>query len=163
ALAMNRLKFRAWSNVALGGMASSWRALTTSSSAGPLCASTSRTAPSSFCGSSTRMPWMPIASAIAAKLGFLSSVPVSRKPLAFGELVEILARLFVVGDGGIEILAVGFLLELGQQGGDRRGDIAHHAQREMAAIAEAFGPDVDLRDLGSFGIELPVGKVGAQQ
>src|SRR5262249_21200681 len=48
ALLMNRPKFSAWPKVALGGMTSSWRALTTSSSAGPLCPSTSRTAPSSF-------------------------------------------------------------------------------------------------------------------
>ena len=32
----------------------------------------------------------------------------------------------------------------------------------MAAIAEALRPDVDLRDPGALGIELPVGKVGAE-
>ena len=65
-------------------MTSSWRALTTSTSAGPSCASTSRSAPSSFCGSSTRIALMPIASAMAAKFGFLSVDARCRgSPIAF--------------------------------------------------------------------------------
>ena len=64
-------------------MASSCRALTTSTSAGPLCARAASMALFSSCGFSTRKPRTPIACAINAKFGFLRSQPASRKPLAF--------------------------------------------------------------------------------
>ena len=83
--------------------------------------------------------------------------------LALGELVEVLARLLVMGERAIEELAVGPLLELGQQRRHRGADIADDAQRQVAAIAEALRPDVDLHDPGALGIELAVGEVGAEQ
>ena len=83
--------------------------------------------------------------------------------LALGQLVEILARLGVVGARRVEELRVRLLLELGQKRDHRVGDVAHDAQRQMAAVAEALGADVDLRHRGALGIELAVGKVAAQQ
>jgi hypothetical protein len=47
---MNRPKLRASSMVVVGGMINSWRALTTSTSAGPSCLSAALIAASSCCG-----------------------------------------------------------------------------------------------------------------
>jgi hypothetical protein len=41
-------------------------------------------------------------------------------------------------------------------------DRAEHADFERTAVAESFGTDIDLRDLGVFGEELPVRKISAE-
>ena len=81
-LGMDRAEFWAEVNalaqdpaVIVGGMDSSWRAVTTSSSAGPSWARNSSTAPARSSGRSTRRPWIPSDSASAAKSGFSRSVP----------------------------------------------------------------------------------------
>src|ERR1700692_2429396 len=50
---------------------------------GPSCAKAAAIPSSTLAGSSIRMPRIPMASAIAAKFGFLSSVPKSRHPVDF--------------------------------------------------------------------------------
>ncbi len=64
-------------------MASSVRFTTASTRTGPSWASAAAMPSSTSAGSSSRMPRMPTASAMAAKFGFLNSVPKSRKPVDF--------------------------------------------------------------------------------
>ena len=66
-------KAPAEAKVVAGGITSSCRALTTSTSAGPSWRNASLNAPSRSPGFSTRTPFIPIASAIAAKFGFFRS------------------------------------------------------------------------------------------
>ena len=60
------------------------------------------------------------------------------------------------------MLAVGFRLQLRQQRADRGADVADEAEVELAAAAEIFGPDIDLRDLRIRRQKLLVGKIGPQ-
>src|SRR6267142_562560 len=66
-----------------GGIGSTVRLTTASISTGPLWASAAATPLSTSAGSSSLIPRTPQASAMAAKLGFLNSVPKSRKPVDF--------------------------------------------------------------------------------
>src|SRR4051794_27187818 len=64
----------------LGGMGSTIRLTTASTSTGPSCAKASAMPRSTCSGVSSLMPRTPTACAMAAKFGFLKLVPVSRKP-----------------------------------------------------------------------------------
>src|SRR5712675_931076 len=66
-----------------GGIGSTVRLTTASIRTGPLWASAAATPFSTSAGSSSRIPRTPQASAMAAKFGFLNSVPKSRKPVDF--------------------------------------------------------------------------------
>lgn len=73
----------ACSRVMAGGMDSSWRSVTTSSTAGPSCARNSSTAFGRSRDRSTRQLRMPRASPTAAKSGFSRSVAKVTNPAAF--------------------------------------------------------------------------------
>src|SRR3981189_2616647 len=78
-----------------GGMGSTVRLTTASISTGPLWASAAAMPASTSAGSSSRIPRTPQASAIAAKFGFLNSVPKSRKPVDFCSISMKPSALFV--------------------------------------------------------------------
>ena len=81
---------------------------------------------------------------------------------ALRQRIEPFPCLLVMRDGFIKVCAVGFALEQGQQRLDREADIANQAKIDLAAPAEIFRPDVDLRDLAVRRKELLVGKIGAE-
>ena len=81
---------------------------------------------------------------------------------ALREFVEPGACLLVVSQTVVEMLAIGLRLQLRQQRTDRGADVTDKAEVELAAAAEIFRPDVDLRDLRVRRQELLVGKVGPQ-
>ena len=58
--------------------------------------------------------------------------------------------------------AVGLGFEQGKQRGERVLDGADEAEVDLGAAADLVAADVDLDDLGVFGEELRVGKVGAE-
>ncbi|SKW38613.1 Uncharacterised protein [Mycobacteroides abscessus subsp. abscessus] len=61
--------------VMVGGIDSSWRAVRTSTSAGPGWSKASERAPSNWSGRSTRSPWIPRAFATSANTGLSRPVP----------------------------------------------------------------------------------------
>ncbi len=81
---------------------------------------------------------------------------------AVGERVQPLAGLLVVREAVVEVGAVALGGEPRQEGAERRLHVADEGEVEPRAAAEVLGPDVDLRDLRLGGVELAVGKVGAQ-
>ena len=78
------------------------------------------------------------------------------------EVVEAGARRRIVLARVVEETAVLAGGELGQEGGDRRLDIAEEGQVEPRAAAERLGTDVDLRHLSRGRVEIAVGKIGAE-
>jgi hypothetical protein len=60
------------------------------------------------------------------------------------------------------VRTIGFRLQHRQEGGDGRANVADDTQIDPAPVAQALGPQVDLRDTGVLRVELPVGEVGAQ-
>ena len=67
--------------------------------------------------------------------------------LALGESVEILARLAVMAEGGVEERPVGLRLQFRQQCRNRCADIAQYAEIEPTPIAETGCPEVNLSDI----------------
>ena len=82
---------------------------------------------------------------------------------ALRERVEAFARLLVVRDRIVEMLAfASSVLSSGSSASMVELDIADEAEIELAAPAEIFRADVDLRDLAVGREELLVGKIGAE-
>ncbi len=78
---------------------------------------------------------------------------------ALREFVEPGARAFVVSQAVVQMLAIRFsAFNFGNSARDRGADVADKAEVELAAAAEIFRPDVDLRDLRVRRQKLLVGK-----
>ncbi|GJE69732.1 hypothetical protein CHKEEEPN_1261 [Methylorubrum podarium] len=89
---------------------------------------------------------------------------VDRRPAgpAGGEVVEVLPRLGVVLEGGVQVAGAVVAGKPRQQRLEGGGDVADEAEFEPAALAQVLRAQIDLRDLRVLGIELAVGEVGAE-
>jgi hypothetical protein len=80
---------------------------------------------------------------------------------SFGESIEILTRTRIVRERIFQERRVIFDSNLGKQRGESLPDITQQSELERAAVAERFGPQIDLRDSRTIGEELTVGKIRA--
>jgi hypothetical protein len=87
----------------------------------------------------------------------LSAVIIRRVP------IERFDRLRMPRQAIIEEFAVRACGDARQKGGDRVLDVADDTQLYGMAAAEVSGIDVDLNDVSVLGVELPPGKIAAQE
>src|SRR3954454_13989831 len=82
---------------------------------------------------------------------------------AFGQRVELPARLAVVVQRRVEMAACALPDDARQQGLDRVLDVAEKAEVDRAAVAERLRSSVDLRNASALRVERPVGEVRSEQ
>src|ERR1700677_5328120 len=78
-----------------------------------------------------------------------------------GQRIEVLARHAVVLKQGLQMFVAIVLLQSWQKSPECRSRVAYKSIVDLGTPPQLLSPDVNLRDLGVFGVKLLIGKVGA--